>query len=348
MNYDSNRYMELREKIDALPRRSLGSLPTPLHEVPNLTAHLGGPRIWFKRDDLTGLAMGGNKTRMLEFRLVKAVCEGADTVIAGYGVQSNHARQIAAACSRLGMECHLVLKEGTDRYEKKRAAEGNMLLYDLLGAKVVLTDAPVAGQIQQMKDLAAKLRREGRRPHVTGVDDYELSSIAYADCMLEMCKQFDAQGVDPDYVVVCSEGPTQAGLVVASRYLGMKTRIIGITPMHNLDRPGRNPDIKSDIVRLGNLCAGMLDLPLEIKAEDVVNHSRYVGEGYGIVNRETVDAVRTVARTEGVLLDPVYTGKAMAGLMDLVRREEIGKDAQVVFIHTGGTPLLFLYGNELV
>jgi 1-aminocyclopropane-1-carboxylate deaminase/D-cysteine desulfhydrase-like pyridoxal-dependent ACC family enzyme len=309
---------------------------------------LDGPRIFFKRDDLTGLACGGNKVRMLEFRLVGALQQDADTVIAGYGVQSNHARQIAAACSRLGMECRLILKEEPGSTKSERSRQGNRLLYEILGAKVTLTDAPVIEQIAMMKSLAEDLRKAGRRPYVTGVDDYDLSTIAYADCMLEMCAQFDEQDAFPDTIVVCSDGPTQAGLLVAARYLKMETRIVGIAPMRRIDRPGRCPEIPADIIRLCGLCAERLGIDVDIRPEDVVNVTDYVGEGYGILNGETVEAVRAVGRTEGILLDPVYTGKAMAGLMDMIRRKAIAREETVLFLHTGGYPLLFLYGDELV
>ena len=343
----AERLNDLETKIAALPRVSIAALPTPLQDVPRLTSFLGGPRLLFKRDDLTGLALGGNKTRMMEFRLVHALLQGADTVIAGYGIQSNHACQVAAACNRLGLQCHLVLRDEDCYRRDDPTPQGNRLLFELLGAKTVVTDRSVSEQISMMKDLAENLRAVGRKPFITGVDDYDLSTVAYAACMAEMCHQFHKQKVNPDAIVLCADGGTQAGLVMAAKYLGMKTRIIGIAPMRRIDRPGRETDITVDIARLANLCARALDVDTQVLPEDVTNLLGYVGEGYGLLNRETVEAIRTVARTEGIILDPVYTGKAMAGLADLIRRKEIGQESTVVFIHTGGYPLLPLYADDL-
>lgn len=348
MKYDLLRFEDLRKRLEALPRIRLACLPTPLEDAPRLAAALGDIRLLIKRDDLTGLAFGGNKTRMIELRLVEALRRGADSVIAGYGVQSNHARQIAAACARLGLRCHLILKEEAAAPGGNDKGLGNLMLHNLLGATVTVTDAPVREQIAMMWELAHQLRAAGHKPFVTGLDDYELSSAAYALAMIEMCAQFEERGIDPDVVVVCSEGPTQSGLLLAARYIGMKARIVGISPMHRIDRPGREPEMTADIRRLCGLCSRMLGIEVNIRPEDVINTTRFVGEAYGVVSPEALDAIRLAACTEGLILDPVYTGKAMAGLRDMVRTGEIGPGSTVVFIHTGGGPLTFLYGEELV
>ncbi len=349
MLFDRDRYLDLKRRIDALPRTRLATLPTPLEEAPHLSARLRGPRILIKRDDLTGLALGGNKARMLEFRLAPELLQGADVIVAGYGIQSNHARQIAAACGHLGLDCYLVLQAETSGREGGPAGpQGNLLLSEVLGARIVTTAGSAEEQIAEMYGLADRLRAAGRRPHVTGVDDYDLSTLANADCMLELCAQCEAQGIEPNHIVVCSDGPTQAGLLVAGKYLRVRSRIVGIAPMHRVDRPGRDPDVGRDIVRLTRLATRRIGVDIGIGPADVVNLSKYVGPGYGRIDRKTVEAVRTVGATEGILLDPVYTGKAMAGLMDLIRQGEIGGGSTVVFLHTGGSPLLFLYAEELV
>ena len=341
--FNEQHYKILREKVDALPRVNLADLPTPLHEVPSLSEELG-PRIFFKRDDLTGLALGGNKTRMLEFRLIHALEEGADAVVTGYGVQSNHARQTAAACSKLGLECHLVLTgDGSDSYYP----QGNLLLDEVLGANVTIINGSTAEQKKLIEQTAADLQDEGKNAFITGVEDYDLSAVAYVDGMLEIANQLKTEGVNPDYVFVSSEGSTQAGLEVAAKYLELEPEIVGITPMKQISKPWRKTDITAEISRIANVVIDRFELDISIERNEITNLSQYVGKGYGIGTEEGRESIELVARKEGILLDPCYTGKAMAGLLDQIRSGRVSSDDTVLFLHTGGFPLIFAYSDFL-
>jgi D-cysteine desulfhydrase/L-cysteate sulfo-lyase len=342
--YDTRKYGILDRKISNLPRVSLANLPTPLHEAPALTRALGGPRILFKRDDLTGLGLGGNKTRQLEFRLAKAVAEGADAVIAGYGVQSNDARQTAAACSKLGLDCYLIL---TGNGEETYAPKGNLLLDQMLGAEVRIINSTPAMQGQMMQDLSDELRSNGRNPYIAGVDDYYLSAIGYVKCMLEMCLQLETVGLEPDFFFVSAEGSTQAGLVVGAKYLEMDAQIVGITQTRSIGKPWRCTNVIDEIVRIAKKTIDSLGIELPMKTDEIINLDGYVGEGFGEVTEEGLEAIKLVGKEEGILLDPVFTGKAMAGLIDKIRNREITEEATVVFVHTGGFPLLFEYSSYL-
>jgi len=343
MFFNKRRYEELKNKIDLFPRVRLAELPTSLHEAPLLSKALGGPRIFFKRDDLTGLAGGGNKTRMLEFRLVNALNEGADTVIAGYGIESNHARQTAAACNKLGLDCYLVL---TGRKSEASHPQGNFLLDQILGAKIKIVGS-TSEQKEAMESLLKNLSSKGRKPYITGVDDYDLSALAYVNCMLEMCSQLEEMGIEPDYFFVSSEGSTQAGLLIAAKYLEIKAKIIGISPMKKIDKSWRCSNIVEEISRITKKLIGKLGIDLSIDNSEIINSTDYVGDGYGKVTEKGLDAMRLVARKEGIILDPVYTAKAMAGLIDKIKNKKIDEKANVVFIHTGGFPLVFAYSNAL-
>lgn len=340
---NKQKYEELKGKIDSFPRVNLANLPTPLHEVPLLTKALGGPHIFFKRDDLTGLAGGGNKTRMLEFRLVNAINEGADTVITGYGVQSNHARQTAAACSKLGLDCYLVL---TGDKSEVCQSQGNFLLDQILGAKIkIVKSASEQGEL--MKSLSEDLRSKGHKPYITGVDDYDLSALAYVECMLEMCSQLEEMDIEPDYFFVSSEGSTQAGLLIAAKYIEIKAKIIGISPMKKIGKSWRCSNIVEEMSRIAKKLIGKLGIDLSIDNNEIINSTDYVGDGYAKVTEEDLDAIRLVGKKEGIILDPVYTGKAMAGLIDKIKNKKIDKKANIVFMHTGGFPLIFAYSNAL-
>ncbi len=331
---------ELRARIGEVPRVSLGHLPTPMDFCGRLTAVLGGPKIYVKRDDCTGLAFGGNKTRQLEFTIAQGLARGADVLIGGAGSQSNHSRQLAAASAKLGVDCALVLVED----HKSGSAQGNLLLDDLLGADVEL----VAVETQELLDdakraLVAKFEREGRKPFVVmQADNRPFGAMGYALCMAEMMDQFDAMGETPTTIVLCSGSCTQPGLIFGKTALGLEVRIVGIRPIL------WSYDIDTAFLDVLRQMAKILELDIAFDDAMIENIDRYVGEdGYGYCTPEGNAALRLMARREGILLEPIYTAKALAGLIDMVDRGEIGKDETVVLLHTGGTPALFAYAEEL-
>lgn len=329
----------LKRKVDSFPRVHLAVLPTPLHECPRLSRALGGPRIFMKRDDLTGLAFGGNKTRKLEFFMADLVNQGVETVVAGASKQSNFCRQTAAAAAKLGMKAILMLI-GDPQTER----QGNLLIDDLVGADIRLHNYPSWPELHQsIYRLADELRQQGVKAQaLTGFEP--LGTIAYVDCMIEMVDQFREHGIDPGYLFVASGTGTQAGLEVGVRALGLDCQIVGVSPSPDLEG---YPSISARLSEVANWVSDRLDLGLSFDPREIVNTSDYVGEGYGVVTQDGIEAIRIVARTEGILLDPVYTGKAMAGLIDYIRRGKIGINQTVVFVHTGGTPALFAYHKEL-
>jgi D-cysteine desulfhydrase family pyridoxal phosphate-dependent enzyme len=325
----------LRAAIDRLPRIQLAQLPTPLDECPRLTEAIGGPRIMMKRDDLTGLAFGGNKTRKFDFTFADALREGADCVITGAASQSNHARQAAAAAAKLGMKAYLV-----NRYDAKarEGIQGNLLLDCILGAEVRLADGPNQGAVREK--LVEELRAAGRRPYVIGHHAAVLGTVAYINCVLEIAEQLGGRRMD--VIALCSGSGTHAGVALGVKALGLGARVIGY-------RPGRGEDarVRESVARMANEAAELLDLPTRLEPGEVENRGDYVGEDYGITTPAAIEAIQLVARTEGILIDPVYVGKAMSGVIGDVRRGDIPASGAVVFLHTGGTPALFAYQREL-
>jgi D-cysteine desulfhydrase family pyridoxal phosphate-dependent enzyme len=338
---DTNKKAEVKSLIRKFPRVSLGIYPTPLHPAPRLSEFLEGPRIYFKREDLSGLALGGNKTRMLEFRMGKMLDAKADTVIGGWHVQSNHARQLAAACSKLGLKCHLVLRKA--KGEKGWNCQGNLLLDGLCGAQVEVLNAGEKEHWECMMELADQLRRKGCVPYITGEPDRYLSAVAYVDCVVETYEQLEKLDAFPDYIFVCSSNTTLAGLLLGVKCLGINVRVIGID--HGWVS-GREV-ARERVLASANEAAERMGVAERVNKGDVVLLRNYIGEGYGKITEEAVEAILIVARSEGVLLDPVYTSKAMAGLIDQVRKDKVGTEETVLFIHTGGFPSIFVYNREL-
>jgi len=334
-SFQKTRLDNLKDSIAQLDRVKLAQLPTPLVELRSLSATLNGPRIFIKRDDLTGdLTSGGNKTRMLEFRLAPAVNQKADILVSGFGIQSNHARQVAAAARKLGMDTRLLLRR--TRSQESILTQGNLLIDLLLGASIKIVDSPsFAEHAKLIEEEAEHLEAQGRKPYVTGYADEDLSAVAYVACSLEMFDQMLHLGIKPDYIYVASEGATQAGLVLFSKYMEDPYQVIGINMVDWVD------DIPLRISSIANTAANRLQIDLQIEREDIVNYGEYVGDGYGVPTAECISAIKLLAETEGILLDPVYSGKAMAGLINHVRMGRIGKDKTVIFLHTGGVPALF-------
>lgn len=333
---------ELERAIAALPRVELGVLPTPLEPLPRLSGALGGPDIYMKRDDLTGLAFGGNKTRMLEFSLAHALEQGADTVVTGAAVQSNYCRQMAAACAKLGLELHLLLRP--EREIDRSEIQGNHLLQRLFGAHVTIladNDHPTqqAALAAKVEELQARGRSVywPRRP-----DTIDLDAIAYAGSALEIARQCRELGLEPAYLYTAAADTTQVGLVLGLKFLGSSIRVRGFNPIR---RPG---DLREQMAQMANQAAERLDLDVGFSPEDFDNDDGFIGERYGIPTEAGLEALGLVARTEGILLDPVYTSKAMSGLVAHIRSGAIPREDPVLFMHTGGAPALFGYAQELV
>lgn len=336
------RIAAVRERIDRLPRVRLAHLPTPLDACPRLSAQLGGPALWVKRDDCTGLAFGGNKSRQLEFTLGDAVAQGADVIIQGAASQSNHSRQLAAAAAKLGLTAHLVVKAD----ERSRPVQGNLLIDHLLGAVIHMVP-PKTRMTEAKERLAAKLREQGHRPYVVGMGatrTLALAAVAYVNAFLEIVEAMLPDGGPPHWIYTTSQGGTQAGLLLGARLLGLPTRVVGINPMLPTHEAYEPPE---RIAELANMAAKMLGFDVKVREEEIVNLCDYVGAGYGIPSPEALEALRLLASTEGIVLDPVYTSKGFAGLIDHIRKGRLRAGERVVFVHTGGTPALFAYAGEL-
>ena len=332
---------DLAARLAAHPRVPLAHLPTPLDACPRLAEAIGVRALYVKRDDLTGLAFGGNKTRHLEFTFADILSSGADTVVAGAYTQSNWCRQITAAACRHGLAVSLVLIHGV----KGPAVQGNLLLDHLMGADVTVVDLESMEQIQPLLDEKARaLEAAGRRPFVIApfaLDQQVRAALGYVGAALELDAQFDEAGIDPEHVFVCGANNTPAGLVTGLRALGRRAQVTSISPIR-WEEPRA-----LDIARVATATARALDLNLAIEPADFVADEDHVGETYGVLSDEARAAIGLVAGAEGIFLDPVYTGKAMAGLVDHAKRGLVGPDETVVFVHTGGMPALFAYAGDL-
>ncbi len=328
---------EFQSLLDAQHPVTLGHLPTPLEPLPRLGKAIGGPTIWVKRDDLTGLATGGNKVRKLAYLMGEAVHRRADVVMTTGAQQSNHARQTAAAAAKLGLRCVLVL-----RGEAPTTPQGNYLLDRLVGAEVRWAgDRSIFDALEEEADA---LRSEGAHPYVIPYGgSNEIGVLGYAAAMAELLIQMRSLVLYFDTMVVASSsGGTQAGMILGARALDYHGRIVGIS----IAEPA--PAFRAHIAELATAGAEHLGLSYTFTAEEVEVYDDYLGGGYGVVGELERDAIRLAASEEGLLVDPVYTGRALGGLIDLIRRQEISSDARVLFWHTGGTPALFAYAPELL
>ena len=321
------------------PRAALGHFPTPLEPLERLTAELGGPRIFIKRDDCTGLALGGNKTRKLEYLCAEALAEGADTLITAGGLQSNHVRQTAAAANRLGLACHLVLQRRADWREEAYLRGGNLLLDGLLGATAHFPP-PEAPRDQEMAGLAEELRGAGARPYVIpGGGSNAVGGLGYAAAAGEILDQAAEAGLEIGHLVVASgSGGTQGGLIAGLAARGAAARVTGI------DIDGQDPGLEGKVLAVAEGTAALLGVEQAVLSGALSLAGGY-SEAYGKPTAEMVTALRLLAELEGILLDPVYTGKAMAGLIDLARQGAFNGAGAVVFVHTGGAPGLFAYAS---
>ena len=340
MSIDKEAYLE--QAIAGLPRTPLGVRPTPLETMPRLSERLGGPPLYIKRDDLTGLALGGNKTRMLEFSMADALKEDAEVIVFGAAVQSNYCRQLAAACAKLGIELHLMLRP--ERLIDCQEVQGNHLLQRLLGAHVTILDdnnrrqqqVAIAAKVEELKVAGRNVYRP-RQP-----DTVDLDVIAYAECALEIVRQCRELKIQPVALYIAALDTTQAGLVLGLRYLDSPIQVKGICPL--TDEPARF----ERMAKMANQAAQRLGLDVEFGEEDFESDDSYVGDRYGIPTPAGIEAVQTVAQTEGILLDPVYTGKAVSALFAHVREGRLSPNVPVIYVHTGGAPALFGYANDMI
>lgn len=313
----------------AVPRIRIANLPTPLEPMPRLSARLGGPKLWVKRDDLTGLAFGGNKTRKLEFVLAEAQANGARTLVTVGAAQSNHCRQTAAAAARLGLDCILVLSG-----EPEQPQTGNLLLDELFGAEIVWTTRDEREAVFQRTFDAAWA--DGRRPSAIPLGaSNPTGTLAYEAAFHEFLDQSEQVGPVDWVVVASSSGGTQAGLALGARRAGWGGRVLGIS----IDEPA--DVLKARVAALASEASDRLREPLELTPKEVHVNADYLGQGYGILGDPEREAIGLFARCEGLLLDPVYTGRAAAGLIDLIRRGFFKPSETVLFWHTGGGPALF-------
>ncbi|MDU2939617.1 MAG: D-cysteine desulfhydrase [Enterobacteriaceae bacterium] len=321
------------------PRLSLGHFPTPLEPLDNLSKLLDGPKIWIKRDDATGLATGGNKTRKLEFLLADALQKKADIIITQGATQSNHVRQTIAGAAKLGLKAKVLLEKRVTDFGEDYQRSGNVQLDLLLGGDIV-AHLPGGTDMQQaMEEYAAELREQGHNPYVIpGGGSNAIGALGYAACAEELLYQSSQLRLRIDHVVHATGSTgTQAGLVAGFTATNSHIPVLGISV--------RAPKAKQEenVWNLASRTRELLGVQGDLPRETVVANSDYVGDGYGLPTESMLEALRLLAQHEGILLDPVYSGKGMAGLIDLIRKGHFRKDDNVVFIHTGGSAGLFGY-----
>ncbi|MCH1478224.1 MAG: D-cysteine desulfhydrase [Arenicellales bacterium] len=324
------------------PRVHLAHLPTPLERMDRLSEALGGPEIWIKRDDCTGLSTGGNKTRKLEFLMAEAQAEGADLVMTQGATQSNHARQTAAFAARLGMDCHILLEDRTGYKDENYNHNGNVLLDVLHGATYETRNAGL-DMNAEMESVAENFRKQGKRVYtIPGGGSNTTGALGYANCALELVGQANDRGLVIDHIVHATGSTgTQAGLVTGLKALNANIPVMGISVRAAKEAQEEN------VFKLATATADVLGCPGVVSAQDIAANSDYVGEGYGLPTEAGIDAIRMFAKLEGLLLDPVYSSKGAAGLIDLIRKGHYKKGERVVFLHTGGSVSLFGYLNAL-
>ena len=333
---------QLLSAISKLPRYPLAHLPTPLEQLPRFSEALGGPTIWAKRDDCTGLAFGGNKTRHNEFLLADALEQEADLFVWGAGIQSNNCRQTAAACARVGLDCHLILGRGGPS-RGPEPLQGNLLLDHLVGAQIDIVEEMIGPDLEaRIAAEAEKHRARGRKVYFWDKDRVKpLAAVSYAECLTEILRQIRSLRMEPAGIYVSSAGSTGAGLVMGAAALGWRKPIRNVSPI-------RWPyDTQADMAHIAREAGRLIGLDLPIEPKDIDITFNYIGPGYGKCSPDGLEALALLARTEGILVDPIYSGKALAGLVADVRRGRWNSDDHVVFIHTGGTPALFAYHEEL-
>lgn len=340
------------------PRTRLLHLPTPLEPMKRLGEQLSLENLTIKRDDCTGIAGGGNKTRKLEYAIGAALDEGADTLITTGAIQSNHARQTAGLAAKLGLKCHLVLQHAVADPSREYLESGNVLLDKMFGAIIheIPIPKPTAGSNEPkdgisamtddsaMRKVADDVRAAGGKPHIVCLGaSSAVGALGYAECAAELAAQAEASGGPLDWVVHASGScGTQAGLVAGFKAMGVATKVLGVG-VSGTSQDGRAALVKT----LAQETAQLLGCTESICDEDVIVTGEYVGAGYGLFGKEVRDAVYAIAGAEGILIDPVYTGKALTGLIGLARERRFDANARIAYLHTGGWPGLFAYGGQL-
>ena len=325
-----------RTGIDGLPRVALGRWPTPLHRLDHLSEALGID-LWIKRDDLTTLALGGNKVRKLEFLLGDVVAQGCDTVVTTGGSQSNHARLTAAACTANGLQCHLVLDRG------RHPEGGNLMLDGLFGAEVhLIDDGDPAVAVAEMDRLAQSLTSEGRKPYVIPRGgSIPQGAVGYASMVGELSGQLEQAAVSPDTVFVATGScGTHSGIMAGRALTAQAWRVQGVS----VSRPRAVQEAR--VLELANQTLSWMGADPQVTTAEVMVDDGFAGPGYGVPTMEAWEAITVMARREAIVLDPVYTAKAFAGLMAHARGGLVPRGATVVFVHTGGSPALFSYTSE--
>jgi D-cysteine desulfhydrase family pyridoxal phosphate-dependent enzyme len=333
---------ELAAKLAEQPRVELGTFPTPLDACPRLSEAVGGPPIYIKRDDLTGLALGGNKTRNLEFQIGSAVAQGCDTVVAGADTQSNQCRQASAACAKVGLDCYLVLSGGVHM-----EVQGNLLLDHIFGANVtVLEDATIDNLQDRIDPIEAELQAQGRKTYriSSKFPDPALRAMCgYLSCALELSTQLPSLPGPPSTIFITSgSGTTHAGFASGIKVLGLPIKVVGISIKEPADEQ------RDNVAERSQRLAEQLDIPCGLSPDEVFVTEDYLGDGYGLTTDQGMEAIRLTAQHEGILLDPVYTGKTMSGLIDYACKGDLPADQPVIMVHTGGIPALFAYHEELM
>jgi len=328
--------------LDDFPRVPLMFGPSPIHPLERLTEHLGGARLWAKRDDCnSGIAFGGNKTRKLEYLAADALEQGCDTLVSIGGVQSNHTRQVAAVSARLGLKCVLVQESWVDWPDVTYDRVGNILMSRLCGAEVRLVKAGFGIGFKESWEQALRdVEERGGKPYAipAGASDHPLGGLGFAGWAREVAEQEQALGVEYDTVIVCSvTGSTQAGMVAGFALEDKGRRVIGI------DGSAKPAETHAQVLRIASDTARKIGVQRELTATDVELDDRYHAGTYGIPDATTLEAIRIGASLEGMITDPVYEGKSLAGMIDLVRRGEIPRDANVLYAHIGGQPALNAY-----
>ena len=333
--------------IEHLPRVSLGFFPTPITDAQHLSSALGGPHIYIKREDLSGLAMGGNKCRKLEFIMGYAKDQGYDAVVSTASSQSNFCLQLAAAARKLGMKPSFVLLKGVHT-----ETQGNLLLQNILDSEVEILEFSDMTQLsgplvtEKMEAAAQRLRSKGYNPFIVKHNVPEIAAlvgpVGWVNAAEELVQQLKDGDIKADYVILANGGGgTQAGLALGSKYAQANYRIIGVSVLNT----GEQAQLTT--IAQANATAEYLGIKASIDKDDIEVYGDYVGQGYAIPTEQCIDAIRLVAQTEAIYLDPVYTGKAMAGLIDLIKKGRFKKTDSVIFIHTGGTPAVFAYQREI-
>jgi 1-aminocyclopropane-1-carboxylate deaminase len=331
-------------RLDEIPRHPLLFGPSPVHPLERLSAHLGGARLWAKRDDCnSGLAFGGNKTRKLEYLVADALAKGADTLVSIGGVQSNHTRQVAAVAARTGMRAVLVQESWVDWPDVVYDRVGNIQLSRIMGADVRLVEAGFGiGFKESWEQALAEIEAAGGTPYAipAGASDHPLGGLGFARWAGEVAEQERELGVFFDTIVVCSvTGSTQAGMIAGFAAQEAERRIIGI------DGSARPAETHAQVARIARATAELIDVGRELRDDEIVLDDRYHAGTYGIPDERTLQAIRTAGRLEGMLTDPVYEGKSMAGMIDLVARGEIDRGSNVLYAHLGGQPALSAYAG---